>query len=343
MATASPVARYALRELLQVFPPLTPLEPYRDANLNVWRTLGSYSAKSVGNKAFVLEVSHREYAAAVFADAQHLLNQVLEHRAQLFQAIAGDTEPSPTWLAVTLYYMGLYAAMSWTRVTNVAVVYLDREAVAQLCGTSTGHPGAGAFTMTLKVPATGHQRPELHVSKSVSHFHEAVWLHSTAEARAALDWVSKAAQSRNASSDEFLTIRALSSICNPLFDGRPTWPSRLRNALNYRPGFSYRSVVRNNLLRVKSRLAKRGLAELSDVVTYCEAARRRIGSAAHPADAANDAVDLLLGITLLFEQFAQEALVETCAIQGLTSSAERQRATYRRANCGDKATYFLAT
>ena len=126
MKEQSPTARYLLQSLLQVVPPFTELEPYRDFNLNNWRKSGSYAVSTVSTKSFTLVVNNqREYAAALFSDAQHLLNQVSEHRGHLMNVLASGREPSPTWIFVTVYYMALYSAMAFTRTANKAVIYLD--------------------------------------------------------------------------------------------------------------------------------------------------------------------------------------------------------------------------
>ncbi|RYZ82495.1 MAG: hypothetical protein EOP04_21915 [Proteobacteria bacterium] len=340
MASTS-VARYALRELLTVIPPCTSLEPYRDQNLNTWRTGGSYTYTSSTKSEFVLQVNHREFAAATFADAQHLLNQTTEHRAQLLQCISSGNEPSPTWLFVTLYYMGLYAALAWTRAVNQAVVYLDKDAIQKFCGSSPTIPGGGSFIVKF-VDLGIASSPEVHISKSLSHFHEAVWARVAHIASDAYKWINLSISTRSGSAEELLALRALDILSKAPFKSMTTWPSKLRNALNYRPGFSYRGVVKNNILRTKSRLSQHGLSDLESIVSYCETARIKIGKAEHPADSPNESIDLLIGVALLLEYFADESFLEICKVQDLTSSASRQRKSYRKTNCTAPKNTLLA-
>ncbi|QYG05647.1 hypothetical protein [Janthinobacterium sp. PAMC25594] len=139
-----PVVRYLSEKLLDAIPEFTELEPFRDKNLNNWRMNGAYSFHSATSKSFKLVVNSREYAAVIFADAQHLLNHASEHRAHVLDNSL-TTEPSPSWTFVSLYYFSLFIAMAWSRVSNNAVLYLDKDAIKEFCGTVVGLPGGGAF------------------------------------------------------------------------------------------------------------------------------------------------------------------------------------------------------
>lgn len=342
MPEQSPVTRYLLGELLTAIPPFTELEPYRDFNLNNWRQTGSYQATIVTANSFTLAVNNqREYAAALFSDAQHLINQVMEHRAHLVNVLGTGREPSPTWIFVTVYYMALYAAMAFTRASNAAVVYLDAHAVSKFCGNLVGkRPGGGAFVSTTYTnSATG--RVEVQVAKYKSHFHEAVWAKSIAEADKAFKWIDSQTNARSPSADELLHMRALNLFRKTKFQSGSTWPSKLRNALNYRPGFSYRSILRNNTLRINSRLAKAPFSDFESLVSYGERALDGLGNAKDPADVANDAVDLIVAYGMILEAYATDALDEVCRLQDLTSSASAQRAQFNRLHCREPANLLM--
>jgi len=341
MRIASSATRYALRELLDVVPPFTVLEPYRDSNLNRWRSTGSYRCVASSNSGWKLEVNHREFASSLIADCNHLLNQVTEHRAQLLQALSAPVDPSPAWLFVTLYYMGLYSTLAWTRVVNRSVLYLDREAISKYCGGASTRPGAGSYVMQFKVGYPG-ETAEVDFVRSVSHFHEAVWLTASKEAIKLCEWVNGATTGRAASSDELLTLRSFAHLAKPAFHNTPHWPSKLRNAVNYRPGYAYRSVLKNNLLRVRRQLTGAKLSTFEDIVSHCDHALGDIDPTMHPADTPNEAVDLLTGLTLMLEAYAEEALDEISSVQDLACSAKRQRTTFRRAMCAHPAAALLA-
>ncbi len=331
MEGRSPPVRFALNELLNIVPELTSLEPYRDLNLNNWRKGGVYRLLSSTKQGFDLEVNQREFAACFLADSQHLLNQVMEHRAHLVQAIAAKNEPSPTWLFVTVYYMALYAAMAWTRVTNAGVIYLDKEAVGEYCGNSATKPGGGSFFLRF-FPGSSTSNPRVEFRKGPSHFHEAVWTKTALQSNGAKTWIQSQFLNRPASQSELLSLRSLELLAIPAFSSH-VWPSKLRNSLNYRPGFSYRSVVKNNSLRLRSKLGKPSLKNLEAVVELGTRAKIAIGKETDPSRLPNEATDLLISISLLLEGYAEDALQGVCEVQGLASSAASQRNSYKRQFC----------
>lgn len=334
MLGTTPVTRYLLQSLLQAVPPFTPLEPYRDSNLNNWRRGGAYRLMTSNKRGFTLAVNNiREYSAALFADSQHLINHVMEHRAHLMNALSTGRETSPTWIFVTVYYMALFSAMAWTRAANSAVVYLDTEAIIEFCGKNSTRPGGGAFLISTTTDPLTNQS-EVRITKSNhSHFHEAVWVESMDGIGKAFHWIAGQANSRSSSADELLHMRALNLFLKTKFQTGPVWPSKLRNALNYRPGFSYRSVVRNNMLKLNSRLTKKPFEDFASLVGYGEHVQNNLGNSKDPLDVPNDAVDLLLVYGMILEKYAEEALNEVCQIQNLKSSARVQRNKFNKEHC----------
>jgi hypothetical protein len=292
---------------------------------------GSYQLLGATKADFRLSVNHREFAAALFADCQHLVNQVLEHRANLLRSIERPDEPSPTWMFVGLYYMSLYSAMAWTRITNGAVVYLDKEAIRKYCQGSVVMPGGGSYLVEI-TPGAG-TNAEVRFSKSISHFHEAVWLQAAKEAGAAYAWIEKLSSTRAPTSEELLALRAMKLLRGTPFGSQPVWPSKLRNALNYRPGFSYRGVPNNNILRIKSRLSKQPFSNLEEIIEYGERAILAIAVTKHPSDAPNESIDLLLAIVLILDKYVDESLAEICSIHGIKSAAHAERARFRKSHC----------
>lgn len=326
----SPVARYFLRSLLDVVPVYTTLEPYRDLNMNVWRTKGAHSLVSSDSSKFVLNVNQREYATNLLAEIQHLLNHAMEHRAHLVNSLSTGDEPSPAWTFVSLYYFSLFVAMAWTRIANKGIFYLDKDAISEYCRSSPKSPGAGAFC------ATASQDPvtlAFHVTFKKctrSHFHEAVWLCAANEAKEVADWVGQLSSGRSATAEELVSLRAMRLFVGSKFKDPQTWPSVLRNSLNYRPGFGYRSIPKNNNLKIRSRLVKTKWSNISDAVSFGERAKNALGNTKEPFDSVNDAVDLLIVQSVLLESFVEESVRHLCSLQNLTCSATMQRAKFGR-------------
>lgn len=331
----NPAVKYLLDHLKQLVPEYTELEPFRDRNLNNWRVAGAYNCSASTAKSFTLDVNPREYAGVIFAEAHHLLNQASEHRAHIFNFHNSQNEPSPSWLFVSLYYYSLYIAMAWTRVVNGGIIYLDKDSIKQYCASSSGiiYAGAGAFKAALSSDdSLGKYQVEVIKCKS-SHFHEAVWIAVNNEITIAANWTLSLSASRRQTHEEEVTLRALRLFGGLNFKDALVWPSQLRNAINYRPGFSYRSIVKNNILRVGSRLRQKPFQDFEALVIYGESAKLNLKGVLHPADAPNESIDILIAQSLILEEFIEEALLELCKLKELKSSAYSLRKKFNIKHC----------
>lgn len=313
-------------------PAFTELEPYRDRNLNTWRTQGAHSLHVSSKTEFTLKVNDREFGATLFAEAQHLLNHAAEQRAHVINEVAScpPGSLSPSWLFVTLYYLSLYVAMSWTRAANSAIVYLDKDAIGKYCGLVPNKPGAGAFELSLYVdPASA--TPYVRFKKcSTSHFHEAVWIAVHRIAKDTANQIKLGSSLRKPTSEELLCLRGLSLFEGYQFTSPLYWQSRTRNGVNYRPGFSYRSVVKHNFLRTVSKLSGPQFLSLSDVVALGEHAKGLLRGVSDPFSAADSCIDLLLSQTLFIESATEASLALLCKFHDISSSAFASRKAFRR-------------
>lgn len=331
-ANVSPISQALLPQLSIAIPAFTELEPYRDRNFNNWRIHGAHSLLTSSTSEFVLKVNDREFGATLFAEAQHLLNHSTEQRIHLINEVANcrPQSLSPSWLFVTFYYLSLYVAMSWTRAANSAIIYLDKDAIKKYCGSAAKMPGAGAFELSLNVdPATSI--PNVVFKKcSTSHFHEAVWITAHRIAKTASEDIKSRSALRKPTAEEMLSLRGLSlfegyNFLTPLY-----WQSRARNGINYRPGFSYRSVVKNNFLRTVAKLSTPRCNSLSDVVAIGERAKGSLRGVTDPFSSMDSCIDLLISQTQFIEIATEAALMRLCSFHDIKSSAFSARKTFRR-------------
>lgn len=330
-SSPSPVARYLAQRLVDVVPSFTAVEPYRDLNLNVWRTAGSHYLLSANAKGFNLGANQRDYASHLISEVEHLLNHAAEHRAHLVNSLSTGDEPSPAWAFVSLYYFALFVAMAWTRCANRGVLYLTKDAIKEYCGSPAGQlPGGGAFYAAAGLdPATGVFGVDFRKC-SRSHFHEAVWIEAADQAAKAAVWLQTLSSGRRPTSDEMLDLRSMKLLADSKFEDPLVWPSTLRNALNYRPGFGYRSVPKHNKLKTAARLVRRKWANLEELVAFGESAKAALKTVRDPSDAPNDAMDLLVAQALSLENHVEAALKHLYSIQDLQCSAGPARRRFAR-------------
>ncbi|QYG05649.1 hypothetical protein [Janthinobacterium sp. PAMC25594] len=143
-------------------------------------------------------------------------------------------------------------------------------------------------------------------------------------------WVKNLSASRKATSEEELALRALRLFNGFTFDDPLIWPSRLRNAINYRPGYSYRSVLNHNFLKIRSKASRPAYMTLDEVISEGEAAKTSLRGVRDILDFPNEAVSLLIAQSIIVENFTENALLNICAIRDLDCSARRMRVKYNR-------------
>jgi len=326
----SAVSRYLSQSLVGIIPPLTPIEPYRDINMNVWRTNGSHHLLGSSKKEFVLGANQRNYASHLIAEIEHLLNHASEHRAHMLNAISTNREPSPTWMFVSLYYFSLFIAMAWTRMANKGIFYLDKDAIGIFCGAQKQAPAAGAYRVIASENLTKARFEVTYKKCNRSHFHEAVWLETSEITKQIHTWVRTLSSSRKPTDDEILAIRSMELFQGVKFIDQQTWPSTLRNSLNYRPGFGYRSVPKHNSLKTTSRLSKPRLNNLSEVLTLGENAKVKLSQFKEPFNSPNESIDLLVAQSLVLEAYVEESLKQLFDIHQLSCSAHSSRKKFDR-------------
>ena len=210
----------------------------------------------------------------------------------------------------------------------------DREAIDQYCATSPSgpRPVGGAFEVIAQVDATSMVSYVKFTKCKSSHFHEAVWKAVHSRSGALLKEIQNWSLSRKATSEELVAIRGLELFRGLSFKEPLVWASNLRNGINYRPGFSYRSVVRNNFLKTASRLAKPSLKNVDAVVGYGERAKLALRGAIDPFEHANDCVDLLVAQSLFLEAQLSESLTHLCELNDLATSAAVGRRRFDTTN-----------
>jgi hypothetical protein len=330
MAALDSLVQFLTARLLDVIPEYTDVEPYRDKNLNGWRVSGAYSTDTTTKNGFRLQVNQREFAAVIFSECQHLLNHATEQRAHLQNALSTGSEPSPSWMLVTLYYFSLFVALAWTRSANKAIIYLDKEAIVTFCQGRSPRPGGGPFTVTASLDAsTGITYAEFAKSTS-SHFHDALWISVCNICKEISTDIVNKTKDRRPTEEELLSLRLLQLFDRVKFKYPLTWQSDFRSAINYRPGFSYRSVVKNNFLKTASRIGSKQLNDIEAVIALGERAKIATSQFRHPTDAPNECVDLLVAQGLLLEMCVELSLDQVSVERGVSCSARVQRNQFVR-------------
>ncbi len=233
----------------------------RAVPLHEWRERGAFNVVLCDRQQIILETAGAEIGATLVADAEYLLDNSAEHQASLHDAVEGSSWYSPAWSLITAYYWSFYATLALTRLTGTSTWFLDRTALAafrDLAGASQ-QPPAGAMRLRLGVFVSAATR-EMTLEATKAQLHDAVW---RIFRELANDVLQKSDQDANGL--EYRLWWALKRV-GDLWGA--AWPSKIRNAANYKPGKVYREVVRQGrfdtlkLLKDVTPISPTGLIEL---------------------------------------------------------------------------------
>ena len=225
-----------LRSLsLDAIPTGTKVFYTRAVALHEWRRNGAFTVVSCTKKEVVLEAAAVEIGAALLSDTEYLLDHAAEHRATLHDAVIRTTWHSPAWTLVTTYYWAFFSILALTRMTGRSVWFLDKAAIAELksLASAADQPGAGALNLSLE-PYISSTIRRIHLHPSNTQLHDAVW--RTAH-HLISDVFGHADKSNLLEYQLWQTMKAVGDKFGA------DWPSKLRNAVNYRPGYGYREVT----------------------------------------------------------------------------------------------------
>jgi hypothetical protein len=235
-----------------------------DPTLATWRKKGAYFVQGYTKSKFHVACGKKEFASALLAEIEALLDHVAEQKVQIVQSI--NNQSSPSWTAVTLYYWTIFNSLALTRLIGRPLVYLYRDDIQQFVklnnGTASRKPqSSGVFTFNCDLDLDSQTRTALQLcSTNSSNFHEGIW-----------NSVSKyCIDAMPPRTTKLSSETRLLSVLSSFNDVAPFWPSQLRNSVNYRPGFSYVAVHGADELGVHDALNKYSGQPIEHLVTAYE-------------------------------------------------------------------------
>jgi hypothetical protein len=241
-----------------------------------WRTRGAFTVTSCTRKAIVIETAGPEIGSSLLADVEHLLDHAAEQRAEFCSSLLVAAWGSPAWGVVTAYYWCFFSVMALTRLSGRSAVFLDKAALSDLrtLAGSGQQPGAGALYLEVGPYTTSTSRT-VRLTPSGIQLHDAVWL---AAYRLVSDVLAHADQNANP-----LEYGLWSSLKRTADQFGYDWCSKLRNAINYKPGFGYREVIKQTQIDLMRQLSRTTPASFGSITDSFEAAMCTIPRGVTPA------------------------------------------------------------
>jgi hypothetical protein len=272
----------------------------RPIPLHEWRTRGAFRVDSCNRHEIVLETADVDIGSALLSDAEHLLDKAAEHHATLRSWIEDSSWHSPGWSVVTVYYWSFFLGIAVTRLAGHTSWFLNRQAVSEFrtMSSAADQPSAGALNLSLGPYLTATNR-EVRLCPTRGQLHEAVWKNVG-------DILEEMFIACDASANplEYRTLWCFKEARSRMFS--PSWPSLVRNAVNYLPGCGYGEVLRKTDINVGKYLKRSYPFGSEEVVSEFEDHVLKIKPGMHPTDD----VPLFCRLLLLF----------TLVIAGMTSS-----------------------
>lgn len=201
-----------------------------------WRERGGYLVSGSTKKEFLLSCAARELGGVLLKESTILNNQALEHKTLIGSALLSGKTLSSSWLLVTAYYWCVYLVLSWLRMTGQVVTYLPSEEIARFNKLNLFEhktPQNGTFITKFEDAIGTRAYFKLQRLKS-NNFHEGLWNAFNN------DIVERMKLFKNKSAD--IELRTLSCLNFKDFADGYSWPSKIRNIINYKVGFGYGEI-----------------------------------------------------------------------------------------------------
>ena len=294
--------------------------------LHLWRDKGTFIVTACTKNHIVIEAAGAEIGAVLLADTEHLLDQAAEHQASLREVLTTTKWHSPAWTLVTTYYWAFFLELALSRLTGRSVWFLDRVALSQMriLAGSPVQPSAGPMYLTVDDYVSATNR-EISLKPSRSQYHDACW--SLGQAL-----IHKVFQDSDQNSNS-MEYRLWWSLKRTADLWGPNWPSKIRNAVNYRPGYCYREVIGRDRIDTMKLLRQRMPVKFQDLIGQIEDAVMSIPRGANP-EACLGLSSSLLGLYAI----ALSAIAKTLHLEVITrqlgdSRWRNLRATFFSARC----------
>lgn len=268
-----------------------------------WREKGGYLVTGSTKKDFLLSCSARELGGMLLKETATLHNQALEHRAIIGSALASGRTLSSSWLLVTTYYWCVYLALSWLRMTGQIVTYLSSNEIERfktLNLEKNKSPTNGTFITIMDEEYGSKRHIRLRRLKS-NNFHEALWSAFNADISERLKLF------KDEPAD--MELRVFSCLDLKGYADGYSWPSKIRNIVNYKVGFGYGEIegLKKPNLITSGRIIK--AMTINEIIGNHESKQMKI-SATKSERATENYSELLLSFGTMLSNILEDHLQE---------------------------------
>jgi hypothetical protein len=206
-----------------------------------WLQSGAFSVGALTTRGFVLNASSAEIGSTLLSESLFSGDRALEHSVTLRNQLRCHRWSSPTWTSVTFYYWAYHLAVALTRLLGRRSWFMSDESAARLSSLAPGgkRHGAGPYVLECGQQVSSTVREVIIRRSKQTRSHDAIWILWYSMLR---DFT-KTSMSQKRGDDEARFYLALIRATHALGD---TWPSDLRNVINYSNSIGYGAVRNQN-------------------------------------------------------------------------------------------------
>lgn len=230
----------ALRALaLTAVPRGSVVPPNSPKLLREWLSKGTFQVPDTGKRHVSIECSDVDFGGVLLSEGALLLDHACEHALQLRHQLGSHTWASPAWQLVGTYYWAYFAVMALGRLLGRAPWYVSKEQAQVLnvlssTPTQRFNPGPSLLECGPRISSTLRQ-VRVQRRNTSSGIHELVW-------REWFRLLQEVCGSEIKANPNAAELRLYVPQLRAAEVLGPTWPSDLRNLVNYSTGLAYGSV-----------------------------------------------------------------------------------------------------
>lgn len=299
--------QYLRQQALAVVPDGARILHSEPPTIATWLRKGAFTVTSHTANRFLLSASQTEVACALYSEAALLLDSAAEHSVTIRDNLSAGRWYSAAWLCVTFYYWAFFLALSLTRMTGNTAIFLSSNDVSNLhtlSGSIGPSPGAGPFILECKAAQTVGYLDVSLKKASRSRLHDLIWRMTFDQIRT-LSEISTTG-SRNNEERLLLALRTSSNVLGI------TWPSDLRNLINYGPGQGYFAVRKQAGLKAFGDLSIDPASNFDEALDRLEnnvtSLSRRLGVLGNPTAATKVLMDVTFALDAMTSTLHSEVI-----------------------------------
>jgi hypothetical protein len=295
------------------------------STLAEWFTTGAFSVQQVTGKQVLLHASTVDIGSALLSDASFHADHAVEHAVTLRNQLGGGKWTSPAWQAVTFYYWSYHAIVALSRILGRTVLFVSGPLASSLTTLATNgvRIGAGPYTLECGMDLSANQREVRLRRSNQTRAHDALW-HLWFEGVRKLAGGFQKSKSTDAEARLYL---AMLLGANALGN---TWPSELRNLLNYTAGIAYGAVRKTTPSAVYGAIAVDPPATVQEVIDRFEANSSSLISGRPIQEQIGPATRVLIDLTFILDMLLTELLLEVSDRRNIDSRWLVARNSFRR-------------